>query len=172
VLGKHFSQIVYLSPGYNFLHLEAYNALGSAVYEDYYLTAPGVMRINGANRYEVAANLSKWMFSWGTDTVVITRGDLFMDALSGVSLASLEGAPILFSDYKTQTLPVESDLDQEFESRKGDHLCAGPIPFYLGGEPIESTWCDRCEADRGSQSFYRFRQCGRPCLYRLASIGT
>jgi len=106
VLGKHFSQTVSLSPGYNFLHLEAYNASGNAVYEDYYLTAPGVMRIDGANRYEMAANLSKRMFPWGTDTVVITRGDVFTDALSGGALASLEGAPLLFSDFASQSLPV------------------------------------------------------------------
>jgi putative cell wall-binding protein len=54
----------------------------------------------------MAANLSKRMFPWGTDTVVITRGDVFTDALSGGALASLEGAPLLFSDFASQSLPV------------------------------------------------------------------
>jgi putative cell wall-binding protein len=106
LLEKSFSKTVPVRLGFNDLGIVAKDESGNMAIENFVVIASGVERIAGANRYEVAANISKEMFPGGTGTVIITRGDLFTDALSGGALASLEGAPILLSDYKTQTLPT------------------------------------------------------------------
>jgi putative cell wall-binding protein len=106
-LPKSFSVNVPVRVGYNFADLVAHEASGNMVAKSYFITVPGTKRIAGANRYEVSAKISQEMFpeDFG-GTVIIARGDLYTDALSGGSLAGLELAPILLSDYKTQSLPT------------------------------------------------------------------
>jgi putative cell wall-binding protein len=130
-LEQSFSKNLSVKLGENIIEVQAYTGSGNAVFEKHDLTVPGVQRIAGANRYEVAANISKEMFPGGTGTVIITRGDLFTDALSGGALASLEGAPILLADYKTQTLPTA--IQNEIKRLKADRA------IILGGPGSVST---------------------------------
>jgi putative cell wall-binding protein len=96
--------------GENEIGVLAVESSGNAVSKDFLVVVPGTMRIAGANRYEVSAKISREIYPNGypygvEGTVIIARGDLYTDALSGGALAGLEGAPILLSDYKTQSLP-------------------------------------------------------------------
>ncbi|WP_124726439.1 cell wall-binding repeat-containing protein [Staphylospora marina] len=102
-----FSVDVPVMMGYNSIDVAALEHTGNFVVNSYFIHVPGVKRIAGADRYEVAANISKEMFHDDSGfPVVIARGDIFPDALSGGPLAFLEDAPILLSDYKTQSLPT------------------------------------------------------------------
>src|SRR5699024_6856343 len=67
---------------------------------------PTVDRINGDSRYDTAVEISQ--AGWeSADTVVLTRGDEYADALTGVPLAKQLDAPILLT--RTHRL-VESTL--------------------------------------------------------------
>ncbi len=63
-----------------------------------------VRRISGVNRQDTAAKLAGLMgepeYSYG-DAVLVTRGDIFPDALVGAPLGDLDNAPLLLSDSTT-----------------------------------------------------------------------
>ncbi|GEM_PF-6739940 len=56
-----------------------------------------LVRYSGDNRYETAAAISKAGWEGGADVVILARGDDFADALAGVPLAHLHGAPVLLT---------------------------------------------------------------------------
>ncbi|BCU80433.1 hypothetical protein JIR001_02160 [Polycladomyces abyssicola] len=100
-------QDVYLQLGFNTMSLMALNHDGSALWKGFHVIKPGLKRMGGKDRFEVSANISKeisYRF-FRPSTVVLARGDVFTDALSGVPLAvALEGAPILLTN--TNGLPT------------------------------------------------------------------
>ncbi len=73
-------------------------------------------RLGGANRYETSAKISQEIDALGvhSDTVLITRGDLYPDALSGGSLAARNNAPILL----TATDSLQPETQAEIQRRK------------------------------------------------------
>jgi putative cell wall-binding protein len=101
-----FSKNVTIEKGLNGLYLYAIESSGNTVYSDHYVTLPGISRIAGKDRYEVSAGVSKQLNNWhyNTGTVVIARGDMYPDALSGGPLAAVEGAPVLLT--ATNSLPA------------------------------------------------------------------
>ncbi len=107
-----FSKNVTLEKGLNGLYLYAAEASGNAVYADHYLTLPGVSRIAGKDRYEVSAGVSKQLNKWyyNTGTVVIARGDMYPDALSGGPLAAAEGAPVLLTATKSLPAAIQNQI--------------------------------------------------------------
>jgi putative cell wall-binding protein len=105
-LGTSFNQALTVQQGYNAIALNALNTeTMNAIWSFYNVLAPGVKRIGGKDRYEVSTGISKELESQGSysDTIIITRGDLYTDALSGGPLAALEGAPVLLTG--TNSLP-------------------------------------------------------------------
>ncbi|WHX40399.1 cell wall-binding repeat-containing protein [Mesobacillus sp. AQ2] len=101
-----FSQGVKIEKGLNGLYMNAEESTGNAVYSSHLITLPGISRIAGKDRYEVSAGVSKQLNKWhyNTGTVVIARGDMYPDALSGGPLAAVEGAPVLLT--ATNSLPA------------------------------------------------------------------
>jgi putative cell wall-binding protein len=102
-----FNKSLTVGPGYHTLSLNAYDTdTLNARWSYYNITAPGVMRIGGKDRYEVSTGVSKELMKQGaySGTIIITRGDLYPDALSGGPLAALEGAPVLLTG--TKALPT------------------------------------------------------------------
>lgn len=57
-----------------------------------------VSRIQGKNRYELAANVAKQMKS--VDTAVIVNGSAYADAVAIAPYAAKQGFPILLTDAK------------------------------------------------------------------------
>jgi putative cell wall-binding protein len=114
-LGTPFNKALTLQPGYNTI---AFNALDTdtmnAIWSTYDVVAPGMKRIGGKDRYDVSVGVSKELDSQDsyTGTVIIARGDLYTDALSGGPLAAYEGAPVLLT--KTASLPSSTiaELDR------------------------------------------------------------
>lgn len=94
-----------LGNGFNEITFTATRVGGNQVTSFHSIILPGVSRIMGSDRYAVSGNVSSTLNHWGSNsgTVVIARGDLYPDALSGGALAYLEGAPILLT--KTASLP-------------------------------------------------------------------
>lgn len=58
-------------------------------------------RINGANRYETAAQVAIGAFPSGTANAIVVSGTNFPDALSASYIAGALAAPILFTDRST-----------------------------------------------------------------------
>lgn len=58
---------------------------------------PDVDRVTGADRYEVAAAISRAAFPGTVDTVYLATGENFPDALSAGPLAAREGSPVLLT---------------------------------------------------------------------------
>ncbi|WP_226678998.1 cell wall-binding repeat-containing protein [Mesobacillus jeotgali] len=102
-----FNQNITLEKGLNGLYFYAVNASGNAIASYYDISLPGISRIAGKDRYAVSAGVSKQLDKWGhnSGTVIIARGDMFPDALSGGPLAEIEGAPMLLT--YTNTLPAD-----------------------------------------------------------------
>lgn len=79
-------------------------------YSEYSFTVyGGTNRLQGANRYETAVNISKagWITS---NTVVLARGDSFPDALAGGPLAYKENAPILLTHQASLTAKTKEEI--------------------------------------------------------------
>jgi len=76
------------------------------------LTVGTVTRIAGANRYETAAQLSRFAFPTGVDGVaaVLASGEQFADALGGAALAAALGAPLLLTPRDTVLATTTSEL--------------------------------------------------------------
>ncbi|MBH0161724.1 cell wall-binding repeat-containing protein [Fictibacillus sp. 26RED30] len=105
-MGASFNRSLTVQPGYNAIALNALSSdTQNAIWSFYNVLAPGVKRIGGKDRYEVSTGISNELEkqSGSTDTIIITRGDLYTDALSGGPLAALEGAPVLLTG--TNSLP-------------------------------------------------------------------
>ncbi|WP_368498014.1 cell wall-binding repeat-containing protein [Herbiconiux sp. A18JL235] len=72
------------------------NSVSDAVLKGLESYAPSVSRIGGADRYEVAVNISKSIFgSGGIAVTYIASGENFADALSGSAAAGSRGGPVL-----------------------------------------------------------------------------
>lgn len=105
-MGASFNRSLTVQPGYNAIALNALSSdTQNAIWSFYNVLSPGVKRIGGKDRYEVSTGISNELEkqSGSTDTIIITRGDLYTDALSGGPLAALEGAPVLLTG--TNSLP-------------------------------------------------------------------
>lgn len=94
-----FQQSINLEKGENYFTLSATEDSGNTLTTFNSITLPGVTRLEGKDRYEVSTNISKELskLSGSSGTVIIARGDVFSDALSGGALASTEDAPILLT---------------------------------------------------------------------------
>lgn len=98
-----FTQQVELAKGFNTVSFQATNSKGNTITSFYSITLPGISRIYGKDRYHVSGHVSSTLDYWGynSGTIIITRGDLFPDALSGGPLANLETAPVMLTTTKT-----------------------------------------------------------------------
>ncbi|MBN2909312.1 cell wall-binding repeat-containing protein [Polycladomyces sp. WAk] len=109
-----FSYGMRLNGGWNSADFYAMHANGNAVMSHYDLLVPTLKRLAGADRYEVSANISKELEQIGLypDTIVIARGDLFTDALSGGPLAAQEAAPILLTSTSSLPGSIQSEIQR------------------------------------------------------------
>ena len=90
-----------------------------------------VERINGSNRYATAVEISKQ--GWETaDTVIISRGDDFPDALAGAALAYNLDAPILLTG-KDSLAREASDEITRLQAKKAIIL-GGPVAISASVE--------------------------------------
>lgn len=101
-----------LHAGNNYVDFQAVTASGNATYIDLTLVVPTIKRIDGPDRFAVAANVAQEMPP--SDTVVIASGlnDKFADALSGSSLAGLYQAPILMTSQKTLPTATVDEINR------------------------------------------------------------
>lgn len=74
-----------------------------SVSNNVYTQLPAPSRIGGADRYEVSANIIKNL-NLNTETVYLSSGFTFADALTGSVLAAKQGAPLLLT--KPSELPA------------------------------------------------------------------
>jgi putative cell wall-binding protein len=74
------------------------------------IVPPGIERIGGADRYEVAVNASKTAFPGGADVAYLASGTAFPDALSGSAAAGLRGGPVLLVPKETVPASVMAEL--------------------------------------------------------------
>ncbi|MBN2909313.1 cell wall-binding repeat-containing protein [Polycladomyces sp. WAk] len=110
---QNVQQDVYLQLGFNTMSLMALNHDGSALWKGFHVIKPGLKRMGGKDRFEVSANISKEISHrfYRPSTVVLARGDVFTDALSGVPLAvSLEGAPILLTNSNGLPAAIKEEI--------------------------------------------------------------
>ncbi|KMM37659.1 hypothetical protein AB986_12115 [Alkalihalobacillus macyae] len=71
---------------------------------------PITQRLSGDNRYKTAIEISKDGWQDGADTVVLSRGYEFPDALAGAPLAYQLDAPILLTDDKILTKETADEI--------------------------------------------------------------
>ena len=89
-----------------------------------------VVRIGGANRFEVGVNLADY-FNVKPSSIVFARGDSFPDALSGGPLAGLTQSPILLTMPNSLPTPVDNYLSA--------HQTVFQKGYILGGTASVST---------------------------------
>lgn len=71
--------------------------------------APSIVRYSGADRYQVALNVSK-NYAAGVPVVYIAKGTDYPDALSAAPAAALEGGPVLLVQPGQIPAPVVTEL--------------------------------------------------------------
>ncbi len=71
---------------------------------------PITERLSGSNRYNTSIEISKDGWQDGADTVVISRGGDFPDALAGAPLAYQEDAPILLTPDNKLTNELRNEI--------------------------------------------------------------
>ncbi|MGD8194466.1 cell wall-binding repeat-containing protein [Herbiconiux sp. P18] len=76
------------------------------------VAAPEVSRIAGADRFEVSVNTSKAGWSDGSDTVYVASGEVFPDALSAASAATVADAPILLTTSGSLPASVKAEIQR------------------------------------------------------------
>lgn len=73
-------------------------------------STPAVERIDGADRFEVAARVSQRAFPDGADVVFLANGLTFPDALSGAPAAALLGGPVLLTTSTALPATIAAEL--------------------------------------------------------------
>jgi hypothetical protein len=113
-----------------------------------------VGRVDGANRFETAVEISQLTFADaedadpefpefdGTaDSVVLARADNFADGLAGVPLAVAENGPLLLTPTETLNEDTAEEIDRV--------LTPGQTVFVLGGEMAISAEVEQELVTRG-----------------------
>jgi putative cell wall-binding protein len=124
---------------------------------------PGLKRLGGKDRFEVSANVSKEISSrfFHASTVVLARGDVFTDALSGVPLAvALEGAPMLLTNTNGLPTAIKEEIKRLAPERA----------VILGGTGSISTSVEKQLRQLGIQDVERISGPDRFAV--SAAIGT
>lgn len=99
------------SPVYNNYAFRAENNVGNSIYRVYQIIHPSIYSVDGATRYETAVRVSQMLNQSTAKSVIITRGDSNVDAVSSAVLSKLDTAPILLTPPTNQTLRTET-LDE------------------------------------------------------------
>ena len=84
----------------------------------------GLERLEGDDRFETAIEVSRACFD-EADAVVLTRSDIFPDALSGTPLAVDRGAPLLFSQPGTLNPQTAAEIDNLLDPGDDVYLLGG-----------------------------------------------
>lgn len=129
-LAGNFTKTVNLKYGLSTINFKAVNSNGNMVFESHQVIAPGYKRLDGTNRYAVSANISKEIDEFrGLEevdkTIILSNDSAFADALSGVTIAAKEKAPILLT---SATNGIPSEVKTEIERLKSNKA------IILGGE--------------------------------------
>ncbi|WP_347548755.1 cell wall-binding repeat-containing protein [Pseudalkalibacillus hwajinpoensis] len=96
-------------------------------------------RLAGNNRYETSVEISKEGWKQSSDVVVIGRGDLSVDALTGSVLAKKHNAPLLLTESDALPALVEAELDR----LKPEKV------YILGGQAAISETVEKQLASKG-----------------------
>jgi putative cell wall-binding protein len=86
------------------------SAVSAATFTALTPLASTIERIQGATRYETAANASVYAFGGGADRAYIAVGTNFPDALVGAAAAGKHGAPVLLVEFGTVPEQVADEL--------------------------------------------------------------
>ncbi|WP_317889863.1 cell wall-binding repeat-containing protein [Sutcliffiella deserti] len=94
-----------------------------------------VDRISGENRYKTAVEVSKQGWSNGADTIIITGGNQFPDALTGTPLAFSLNAPILLTNRNYLPSETKNEITR-LKPKKviilgGDHAVSSNVANEL-----------------------------------------
>ena len=130
-----------------------------------------VDRVAGANRYEVAVNISKAANPTTAPVVYVANGENYPDALSAGPAAAFEGGPLLL--VKPGELPsvVAAEIDRLNPAKivvvGGVASVSAPVFTSLqalAGETVRITGADRYEASRNVAE-YAFGGADVPLVY-------
>ncbi|MCS5717293.1 cell wall-binding repeat-containing protein [Herbiconiux sp. CPCC 205763] len=83
---------------------------GSAVAYVRAIDGPKVIRVSGADRYEVSANVSVDGQKAGVPVVYVASGQVYPDALAASAAAGIQGAPVLLATHDTVPAAVLTEL--------------------------------------------------------------
>ena len=132
---------------------------------------PVVDRVAGANRYEVAVNISREAYPVAAPVVYIANGENYPDALSAGPAAAFEGGPLLL--VKPNELPgvVSAEIARLNPARivvVGGVASVTPAVFgtleSLADETVRIAGADRFEASRNVAT-YAFGGADVPLVY-------
>ncbi len=111
----------------------------------------GVYRLAGDTRFETAIEIAEEMKYLNNvdkfETMIITSGENFVDALAGSYLATTKSAPVLLSYLNDKT------ADRKYDNQTADYvaanLAANGVVYILGGEKAVSAEMEELLTSRG-----------------------
>ncbi len=126
-------------------------------------------RLSGEDRFDTAVAISQDAWADGAaDAVVLTRSDVFADALAGTPLAVAKGGPLLITDRDQLVPAVRSEIRRLLgsDTSKTVYLLGGPVALDASvqssvqshGSTAPVAWPVRT----GSRPRSRSRRCCRP----------
>jgi putative cell wall-binding protein/dienelactone hydrolase len=119
--------------------------LSSSVYADGNVS---VERLGGNDRYETSANIANYFQSGELDSVIVTSGNGFADALSSSCLQSLGGSPVMLVGENIQN----SDKTLNYIE---NHLKKDGTIYILGGEASVNSGFEKYFKEKGFNKVIR-----------------
>ncbi|MBD1372652.1 cell wall-binding repeat-containing protein [Hazenella sp. IB182357] len=114
-LSPSFDQSFPLKKGSNSIEVRSVRPSGNTLYDEFNPLSLDLTRIEGKDNYEISANVAKLLPD--SSTILLARGDLFTDGLSGSSIAGLYQAPLLLTETEKLPLSVENEIKRRKPSR-------------------------------------------------------
>ncbi|MBS7531391.1 cell wall-binding repeat-containing protein [Hazenella sp. IB182353] len=114
-LSSSFNHSFPLKKGTNSIEVRSVRPSGNTLYNEFHSLSLDVTRIVGKDNYEISANVAKHLPS--SSTILLARGDLFTDGLSGSSIAGLYQAPLLLTETEKLPLSVENEIKRRKPSQ-------------------------------------------------------
>ena len=105
---------------------------------------PEIVRVDGANRFDTAAQVAALTYEDGASDVIVAAGFNFPDALAASGVGGLVDAPILLVNDVLDTVPAETASALEDLDPDTVHIAGGPVAV---SEAIEDEIADAGDWD-------------------------
>lgn len=127
------------------LAITACTCISSSVYADENIS---IKRLNGNDRYETSANIASYYEAGQLDSVIVTSGNGFADALSSSCIQGFGGSPVMLVGDNIQNSSKTINYIE-------NHLKKDGTIYILGGEASVNSGVEKYFKEKGFNKIIR-----------------